>query len=315
METTQITMDRNETEARALLAAGFKNKAAQKRASEAATRAFERVAEKMRSVYRGTERDEAATRAYFGIPSYPHEWNERRADAVRTHLPAAAEFIADIERIVALYRDIKAAPLLPTVAESKAAKERTEMAIRAMNPELREAFMAQAPSLTADFASYMRAMYHRLQKAFPDGVPSWVSSTGPQRHHRDSIMVLRTVCDTVTRPGPSGIRGYDDGQFLVLNDATLAREAAAYGEQTALQWFYKTNQKLGDLQNPKLVRDTGAEVNVKGERDGKQVELVQQRIINVSALGKLFHQFPSRIYVDGRFTTEEAYYKLFPPAA
>lgn len=315
METTAPTMDRNETEARALLAAGFKTKAEQKRAREAVTRAFNVPMEAILAVYLSGDRDEAGSEFYYNHPMYPHEWKPKHAEMARAALPAAAVHIEAVERIVRLAADIKAAPMLTTVADEKAAKERAEMATRAMNPELHDEFMAQAPALAAEYDTYMENTYLRLQEVFPDGVPAYIDTRDKEYRHRDSVMMLRSVCDTISKPGPSGIRGYDDIHTLVLDRAALAREAQRYGEQTALQWFYKTNQKLGDLQSPTLIKDRDGYVHVKGERNGQQVELVQQRIINVSPLGKLFHQFPSRIYLNGKFITEEAYYKLFPPAA
>ncbi len=311
METTTPAMDRNETEARALLAAGFKTKADQKRAKDAASRAFERVMEAVRGVHLADRDNPAGEAVYFAMPMYPHEWKPKHADMIRSGLPGAAVHIEAADRIASLAADIKAAPLLPTVAEEKAARERAALAVQAMNPALKEAFEAQAPALAREFVEYIRKIEAGAREAFPDGIPHYVSATGPKAIFRDSIAILRTLSDTVTKRGQDG----KEMHTLVLNEGKLAREAEDYGARTALQWFHKTNQKLGDLQNPVLISDRDGQVHVKGERGGQAVELVQQRIINVSPLGKLFHQFPSRIYVGGKFMTEEAYAKAYPPAA
>lgn len=309
METTAPTMDRNETEARNLLAAGFKTKADQKRAKDAATQAFGRVMQAVRNVHLEDRDNPKGEAVYFDMPMYPHEWRPRHAAMIRADLPGAAVHIDAADRIAALAKDIKEAPLMPTVAEEKARKERAALAIQELNPALKAAFEAQAPDLAAEFESYMRSTYAALQKNFPDGVPAYLESRSPYRHE---VALLQTVCD-IRRKEPAVIGSMD--HIMVLDEGALTSRAEAYGLSTALQWFYKTNQKLGDLQSPVLVKDRDGYVHVKGERDGKKVELVQQRIINVSPLGKLFHQFPSRIYLDGKFMTEEAYAKLFPPAA
>ena len=266
------------------------------------------------NVYLAGDRGEAGAEFYYGHPMYPHEWKTKHAEMVRTALPDAAIHLEAIERIVALAAEIKNAPLLTTVADEKVAKERALAVVQALNPALRAEFEAQAPALAAEFSTYMEKTYLRLEEVFPDGIPAYIDTRDKEYRHRDSVMMLRSVCDTISKRGPSGIRGHDDIHTLVLNRETLAREAQRYGEQTAVQWFYKTNQKLGDLQNPTLVRDRDGYVHVKGERGGHGIELVQQRIINVSPLGRPFHQFPSRIYVDGKFVTEADYLKQFPPA-
>lgn len=311
METTTPAMDMHETEARTMLAAGFKTKADQKRAKESASRAFERIMKAVRDVHLQDRENPKGEAVYFAMPSYPHEWKPKHADMIRSDLPGAALHIEAADRIAALAADIKAAPLMPTVAEEKARKERAVLALQALNPELRAAFEAQAPELAREFADYMRRIEKSASAAFPDGIPHYVSDRDPKAAFQHSVALLQGVSDTVTKKGPDG----RDQHILVLNEAKLAREAESYGMRTALQWFYKTNQKLGALQSPELVKDRGGYVHVRGERDGQKVELVQQRIINVSPLGKLFHQFPSRIYLGGKFVTEEAYAKLFPPAA
>ncbi len=87
--------------------------------------------------------------------------------------------------------------------------------------------------------------------------------------------------------------------------------AEKYGEHAALDWFHKTGAKLGELEDATLLGASGGDVSVNGLRAGRQVSMQQQRILKASPKGKLFHQFPARIYVDGKFTPEADYIRMF----
>jgi hypothetical protein len=304
--------ERYESEARALLAEGFTTKAAQQRAKEQVSRAFSDVRDAMQNVYLNGERNPRASAVYHDLPSYPHEWKPRHAAMVRADLPGAAVHLEAIERLVSLAAEIKATPILTKIADEKAAKERAIALTQSLNPALRAEFEKQAPEIAADFENYARKTYEILQKKFPDGVPSYIESTGRDRQYRNDVLFLQGMCDITTKLGPSGIRGASDRiSTMTINEVLLKASAEKYGMESALEWFYKTNGKLGELTHATLINDDGGRVHVKGERNGKKIEIVQQRIINVSPLGKAFHQFPSRIYVEGKFVTELAYQKLF----
>lgn len=311
----KIRFDRYEAEARKLLAEGFVTKAAQQRAKEFASRAFEEVKDAIQKAFLNGPREGAhgspAEKVYYAVPSYPHEWKPRHAAMIRDDLPAAAVYIADADRIAALAAEIKATPILPKIADEKAAKAQAIERVQSLNPTLLAEFEKQAPAIAREFEDYVRRVYAIMQGAFPDGVPSWVPDTGPLSKYRQNVMMLQAVCDLHSKPGPSGnAHGMDQIRTMTLKEDTLKAKATKYGEEVAVQWFYKTNGKLGALDDAKLINDNGGDVHVTGKRGGKRVEIVQQRIINTSPLGKAFHQFPSRIYVDGKFVTEAAYVEL-----
>ena len=172
------------------------------------------------------------------------------------------------------------------------------------NPVLKAAFMARAPELAADWADYVRRVYANVATDFPDGVPYWVASG--TRHHSAINNILRDGCNSKEVTSLLGQKTY----MLVLDEAYLTIKAKAYGDEAALNWFHKTNAKLGDVSGVEMGAP-GSNMQVVAERSGKKIVLDQQRIINCSPKGKLFHQFPSRLYVEGKFTPESAYKKLF----
>ena len=95
----------------------------------------------------------------------------------------------------------------------------------------------------------------------------------------------------------------------------VARFAAATAIASAHSWETKLIGKLGAVTDVTIEDHGAGNLTVRGTFDGSAVTLEQQRIINVSSHGKLFHQFPARIYVDGKATAERAFKGLTGTAA
>lgn len=181
---------------------------------------------------------------------------------------------------------------------------RTKEATADLNPILRSAFEARAPELAADWSVWMRRVYDRLFAKYEGKIPAWVDYRNEDRHQ--ITIMLPKVCKTVnTQDKP-----INPLHIQILNEKTLKEKADEYGDLVATQWFYKTSEKLGKLEDAEVVADSSGDVIVRGKRNGKTIEMRQQRILKCSPKGVLFHQFPARIYVDGKFTTEAAYAEL-----
>lgn len=175
-----------------------------------------------------------------------------------------------------------------------------------INEALRAAFEAYAPVLAHEYSAWIERAYAHQKEQHGGTLPAYPPSSDP------GAQVIRQTltahCRTV--PGPSGIRGGRD-TMLVLDEEKLAQVAKEYGEQACLEWFYKTNAKLGPLEDAELHRSSGGDVEVTGKRSGHDVRMSQQRILKATQAGRLFHQFPARLYVDGKFMPEAIYAKLF----
>jgi hypothetical protein len=100
-----------------------------------------------------------------------------------------------------------------------------------------------------------------------------------------------------------GTRSIDEGR--------LAIGAAKYAEEASIEWQAKIEAKLGSLEDIKVRHYTGATFVIGGLRDGHQVAIEQDIVTKASSKGLLFNQFPARIYVDGKFTSEKKYHALF----
>jgi len=97
----------------------------------------------------------------------------------------------------------------------------------------------------------------------------------------------------------------------IIDDAKLAKAAAAYAEAAVLQWKAKIESKIGDLEQIEIKHFAGCNYLITGHRAGKRVAIDQDVIVKTSTKGLLFNQFPARIYVDGKFTSEAKYKAAF----
>lgn len=172
------------------------------------------------------------------------------------------------------------------------------------NPILKAAFLARAPELAADWIDFVRVQFARVADANNGVVIAYPSSRSAD------YMVTRTVlADACTYVEPAD-RWSGQKATYILEEEKLAAAGKKYGEEAALDWFFKTNEKLGDVTDIQM-GEAGANMQVVATRDDKKIVLDQQRILKTSPKGKLFHQFPARIYVDNKFYSEAAYKKLF----
>jgi hypothetical protein len=107
-----------------------------------------------------------------------------------------------------------------------------------------------------------------------------------------------TVQFCVVRTGTGTRR---DEPYIIC-EQSLAKFAAALADQWATEVLGKVDAKVGELTDPNVVYAGSANFVITGTKNGRGVRIDQQQIINCSSKGTLFNQYPSRIYVDGKFT-------------
>lgn len=95
-----------------------------------------------------------------------------------------------------------------------------------------------------------------------------------------------------------------------VNVSWLEKKAAEYADAVVDSHAAKLRKKLGDLTDVQVDRVTGAEFVIRGMLGDRRVRVEQTQIGKVSNRGTFFHQWPARIYVDGKFTPEVAFKKL-----
>lgn len=295
-------IEKTEAQARALLAEGFASKAAQGRARELASRCYSDSKDLIAGLYD------------LDIPYETNNFRTKHADLMRKTLPQFAAEIARVERAVALYAEIKAAPIAPKAEPKRNDADMLPMRSDAYNPALREQFMARAPEIKADYIREVRAVAKVLAEKFGDAIPMSLSHRATRTEQADHSFFSQHA-DHVKNP--EWIRGGGHEYHLILDEGKVERSATKYGELVALQWFYKTNAKLGELADAALVRESSGDVIVRGTKaDGSKVEMNQQRVLKRAPVhGHLFNQFPSHLYVDSKFHTAAAYAKRFADAS
>lgn len=95
-----------------------------------------------------------------------------------------------------------------------------------------------------------------------------------------------------------------------LSEEKLVIFADTVAENMADEVRYKVNTKCGELVDGKIVHIGGASFRITGTKNGKEVLIEQHQIINVSCKGKLFNQYPARIYVNGSFVSAASFRKI-----
>lgn len=161
------------------------------------------------------------------------------------------------------------------------------------NATIHAACIANVPALTKLFADRLVRTFEYQAEQHSGSVPSVPSSL--DRAYLVIRETLHPVCDII--PGAGGWRG----GTLQLNHDKVAKVAAEMAEAAAVAWEHKMNEKLGATEVEFVSAET-CRFTVRGTFAGRKVRLHQEMIVNVSTKGRLFNQFPSRIYVDGKFT-------------
>lgn len=126
MTLNTANLQKYQTQAEELLAAGFTTKAAQKVARTATLYAYDAVRSAVQGVYLAIDneaRTKEQTNLYFDMPLYPHEWRAKHSDAIRAVLPDAAQYIPAIEAVVALVERIKNEPIVAKVKKERKFQE------------------------------------------------------------------------------------------------------------------------------------------------------------------------------------------------
>jgi hypothetical protein len=143
---------------------------------------------------------------------------------------------------------------------------------------------------TGQVERHVRAAFAALTASFG---PS-LSDVANSRQYRLWAETVRPCCDR------SGNRA---GASYSLNEQRVASFAASLANDLATEVLAKVDAKVGELENSCVRRVGGANFVISGVKSGRNVTIEQNQIINCSVKGRLFNQYPSRIYVDGKFTS------------
>ena len=165
---------------------------------------------------------------------------------------------------------------------------------RIMNTELKNELVAEFKS---QIISSVKFQFNRLHEIFGPTFRGVYNS----KHYSLWSLTVRPCTKRL------GDRMNDE---IVLCEDNMNVYAQEQAELFADELIAKVNVKAGELTESKVLRVSGANFRITGMKDDKKVMIEQNQIINVSVKGKLFNQFPARIYVDGKFHSAAAFKKI-----
>lgn len=165
------------------------------------------------------------------------------------------------------------------------------------------ALSAYKPEIEKRYADIVTTQFNRM-----------VESLGPELSgiHNNwtyAKTFSATVRPNVDRVNVDPLKPTKSGIYQI-NPDKLAANASKYADSTIDSWKGKIRGKLGELENATVHGLSNQSFRITGTKGGKNVEISQQMIINVSKNGTLFNQFPSRITVDGKPISEAKFKDL-----
>ena len=170
--------------------------------------------------------------------------------------------------------------------------------------DLRRALTEYRPNIEERYRSYVKDMLEHLKAIFGPKLQG-VANSKYYVSYSEVRVNFKLVMEDERDLRPSA-----KGEFIIDEDR-LNRNALLYADQTIERWLAKIESKVGDLEDAKVHRLSDMRFEIEGIKNGHSVRIDQDMIVNQSAKGKLFNQFPARIYVDGKLTPESKYIKMW----
>jgi hypothetical protein len=107
------------------------------------------------------------------------------------------------------------------------------------------------------------------------------------------------------------VRPYFNSADHSLIPEKLQAGAEQYADDTIKAWADKIDEKVGMLDEGEVVHLQGSNFHIVGKKQGHDVLIFQQMIINVSVRGTLFNQFPSYIHLDKKRISAKKFKEQF----
>jgi hypothetical protein len=161
------------------------------------------------------------------------------------------------------------------------------------------------PGLEADYVRYVTETLTRLINKHGEKVRDLYNAWGEEGH------LFRAFSMMVIYP-TKAFGQMTNGDVPTINHERIKAMGKRYADDQIAAFTMKLTRKLGALQNVEIfdLSVNAFEFTIQGELGNELVRVQQSRIINCSTKGKLFHQWPARIYVNGKPTSEAAFKRL-----
>lgn len=174
--------------------------------------------------------------------------------------------------------------------------------------DLKTALEEYKPNIEDRYKNYVNNMFENLKQLFGPKFQG-VANSKYYAVYEEIRGNLKLVKENEHDFRPSA-----KGEYFIDGER-LARNATLYAERTIASWFGKIQSKIGDLENAKVHRLNYMRFEIEGSKNGDSVRIDQDMIINQSSKGRLFNQFPARIYVNGKFVSEAKYKTMWDKLA
>jgi len=171
---------------------------------------------------------------------------------------------------------------------------------------LKAALEARIPELTANYTRLIGQQYDFLVGEFTN---TFDNVSNSKYYSLWTETVRRVVVCTNPVEG-SRNRTRDGAAIYALNPEAVERMAVAHATETVMAWANKIEGKMGELEKAECLHINGCRFAIVGIKNGNNVRIEQDMILNVSSKGKVFNQFPARIYVNLKFMSEAKFKQL-----
>jgi hypothetical protein len=277
--------------AKAALAKGFDTKSGQKNAMETLRRAADTIKQAYHSAYLSIAKEATKNQNdfYWDFPDL-HVWKEKNVAAANAAHPELSELAALMTELAALRNELKAAPVVkaPSKAEQRAAvlettarKGNVEVMTDALQQVLADVIQSNAEMAQRQIDSIKATLIEKamnMKTAYPESADQRVPAM-------------------ITESTGHSLSGYFTRKFSAENEQKYIKRCKEEAQGSFNAFIEKMAMKLGDKSIVAITCDgriwNYCTVVVKCD-DGTTTTLRTQIIVNVSKLGNLFNQWPTR---------------------
>lgn len=165
-------------------------------------------------------------------------------------------------------------------------------------------FDKMVPAIAEDYTGWVTRQLTRLIALEPKALRQLASSWG---YDGGLWRQLRRYCTMVDQDGQPTNRFTDR---YVINHDYLAAQATKYAQYQVDSFKAKLEAKLVGMTDIEDLEIRGLEFAFHGKVGSNKVMVEQTTILKCSNRGKLFNQWPCRIYVNGKMMPEAKFKKL-----
>ena len=170
---------------------------------------------------------------------------------------------------------------------------------------LRAALAACKPGIAQSFVALVTRIHARMVADLGPALRGVGNSYAHAKSYRCVVSPF-----IVAAGGDNSLSITRDDADRVLDIDRLQAVAKQHAEAVVAAWEVKITKKMGEVDGATVTQVDDVTFTVLGTKGDRAVRIEQRMIMNVSSAGRFFHQFPARIYVNGRFTSEAAYQRL-----